>query len=206
MQADTVSPAARPTSKLIPTLVLIVAFLPIAASVLLYVSGWRPTSTVNHGELITPALPLADHALHDVDGKVVKFSDLRGQWVMLYLDAADCPATCMDNLYRMRQTYIAQGKERERIERVFITTAGDATPALKAQLADYAGMHIWATDAMTLSAIAHDLGINTDQLAQQHNIYLIDPMGNFFMRYSPAIDPAGLRKDLERLLKYSGAG
>ena len=110
MQADTVSPAARPTSKLIPTLVLIVAFLPIAASVLLYVSGWRPISTVNHGELITPALPLADHALHDVDGKVVKFSDLRGQWVMLYLDAADCPATCMDNLYRMRQTYIALGQ------------------------------------------------------------------------------------------------
>ncbi|HYG12940.1 MAG TPA: SCO family protein, partial [Methylophilaceae bacterium] len=185
---------------------LIVAFLPIAASVLLYVSGWRPTSTVNHGELITPALPLADHALHDVDGKVVKFSDLRGQWVMLYLDAADCPAACMDNLYRMRQTYIAQGKERERIERVFITTDGGATPALKAQLADYAGMQIWAADATALSAIANDFGIDAGQLVQQHNIYLIDPMGNYFMRYSPTIDPAGLRKDLERLLKYSAAG
>ncbi|HYG13630.1 MAG TPA: SCO family protein [Methylophilaceae bacterium] len=206
MQANTVSPASRPASKLIPTLVLIVAFLPIAASVLLYVSGWRPTSTVNHGELITPALPLADHALHDVDGKVVKFSDLRGQWVMLYLDAADCPAACMDSLYRMRQTYIAQGKERERIERVFIATDGGATPALKAKLADYAGMQIWAADATALSAIANDFGMDAGQLAQQHNIYLIDPMGNYFMRYSPTIDPAGLRKDLERLLKYSAAG
>jgi cytochrome oxidase Cu insertion factor (SCO1/SenC/PrrC family) len=206
MQADPVSSASRPTSKLVPTFVLIVAFLPIVASVLLYVSGWRPTSTVNHGELITPALPLADHALHDVDGKVANLSDLRGQWVMLYVDAADCPATCTDNLYRMRQTYIAQGKERERIERVFITTDGGATPALKAQLADYAGMQIWAADATALSAIANDFGIDAGQLVQQHNIYLIDPMGNYFMRYSPTIDPAGLRKDLERLLKYSAAG
>ena len=206
MQADPVSSASRPTSKLVPTFVLIVAFLPIVASVLLYVSGWRPTSTVNHGELITPALPLADHALHDVDGKVANLSDLRGQWVMLYVDAADCPATCTDNLYRMRQTYIAQGKERERIERVFITTDGGATPALKAQLADYSGMQIWAADATALSAIANDFGIDAGQLVQQHNIYLIDPMGNYFMRYSPTIDPAGLRKDLERLLKYSAAG
>ena len=206
MQADPVFSASRPTSKLVPTFVLIVAFLPIVASVLLYVSGWRPTSTVNHGELITPALPLADHALHDVDGKVANLSDLRGQWVMLYVDAADCPATCTDNLYRMRQTYIAQGKERERIERVFITTDGGATPALKAQLADYAGMQIWAADATALSAIANDFGIDAGQLVQQHNIYLIDPMGNYFMRYSPTIDPAGLRKDLERLLKYSAAG
>ena len=206
MQADSVSPAARPTSKLVPTLVLIVAILPIAASVLLYVSGWRPASTVNHGELIVPPRPVTDHALHDTDGKTGKISDLRGQWIMLYFDAADCPATCMDNLYRMRQTYIAQGKERERVERVFITTDNGATPALKTRLADYPGMHIWSADVTAQAAIANDFGIAADQLAQQHNIYLIDPMGNFFMRYSPAIDPAGLRKDLERLLKYSGAG
>jgi hypothetical protein len=77
---------------------------------------------------------------------------------------------------------------------------------LKAKLTEYEGMHIWTADAGALSKIADNYDADTQQLAQQHNIYLIDPMGNIFMRYPPETDPAGMRKDLERLLKYSGAG
>ena len=187
-------------------LVLLIGLLPLSASFLLYFSGWRPSSTVNHGELIEPVRPIADHALRDAEGKAVSFSDVHGKWVMVYFDTAACPQTCIDNLYRMRQTHIAQGKERERVERVFITTEGGASPALKTRLADYAGMHIWSADTPTLSAIGADFGETPVQLAQQHDIYLIDPRGNLFMRYTPDTNPAGLRKDLERLLKYSGAG
>jgi cytochrome oxidase Cu insertion factor (SCO1/SenC/PrrC family) len=190
----------------VPIIVLLVGILPLVASFTLYFSDWRPSSTVNHGELIKPVKQVADHALRDVDGNPVKFGDLRGQWLMLYFDAAACPQTCIDNLYRMRQTHIAQGKERDRVERLFVVTEGEATPELASRLADYAGMHIWSAEPATLEAIAVDFGEAPEPLAHQRNIYLIDPMGNLFMRYKPDVDPAGLRKDLERLLKYSGAG
>ena len=206
MQAETATPNPRARSNLVPIIVLLVGILPLAASFTLYFSDWRPSSTVNHGELIKPVKQVTDHAMRDAEGNTVKFSDLRGKWVMLYFDAAACPQSCIDNLYRMRQIHIAQGRERDRVERLFITTEGGATPALKSRLVDYAGMHIWGTDPTTLDAVAADFGKTPEQLAQQRNIYLIDPMGNLFMRYAPDVDPAGLRKDIERLLKYSGAG
>lgn len=193
------------SSKWVPALVLIVAILPVAASISLYVSGWRPSATVNHGDLIAPARKLTDTPMLDIDGKTAHFSDLHGKWGMLYFGSSACPEGCMQNLFRMRQIYIAQGKDSERVERVFITNDG-APSTLKGKLADYAGMHIWTADGAALPVIASDFGTDATQLMQQHNIYLIDPMGNLIMRFAPNLDPAGMRKDLERLLKYSGAG
>lgn len=206
MQADTAPPVSRTGSKLVPAFVLIVAILPIAASFLLYLSDWRPSATVNHGQLVTPPRPVGNYVLHDANGKPAKLGDLHGKWIMLYADSVSCPAACIEKLYLMRQTHTAQGKERERVERVFIVAEGSATPELEARLADYPGMHLWTADAASLSAMAANFDMAPQELAQQRNLYLIDPMGNFFMRYAPDLDPAGLRKDLERLLKYSGAG
>ena len=197
--------AARSTSKLVPALVLLVAILPVAASVTLYLIDWRQSSTVNHGELFKPARALVDNSMHDLEGKAVHFGDLHGQWAMVYFGSSSCPEACMQNLFRMRQIHIAQGRESERVERVFITTDA-ASAGLEAKLADYAGMHIWTADADALSKIADNFGTDPQQLAQQHSIYLVDPMGNLIMRYAPDTDPAGMRKDMERLLKYSGAG
>lgn len=197
--------AAPKTSKLVPALVLLVAILPVAASFTLYLTGWRPSSTVNHGELIKPVRTLADNPMQDIEGKAAHFGDLHGKWALVYFDTAACPQECMQNLFRMRQIHIAQGKDSDRVTRAFITT--DAAPAtLKAKLSDYEGMHIWSADTGVLSKIAADFGNSATGLAQQHDIYLIDPMGNLIMRYAPETDPAGMRKDLERLLKYSGAG
>lgn len=193
------------SSKWVPALVLIVAILPVAASISLYVSGWRPSATVNHGDLIAPPHKLTDTPMQDIDGKTVHFGDLHGKWGMLYFGSSACPEECMRNLFRMRQIYIAQGKDSERVERAFITNDG-APSTLKGKLADYTGMHIWTADAAALPMIASNFGTDATQLMQQHNIYLIDPMGNLIMRFAPDLDPAGMRKDLERLLKYSGAG
>ena len=197
--------AAPKTSKLVPTLVLLVAILPVVASFTLYLTGWRPSSTVNHGELIKPARALADNPMQDMDGKAAHFSDLHGKWALVYFDTSACPQECTQNLFRMRQIHIAQGKDSERVTRAFITT--DPAPAtLKAELADYEGMHVWSAEKNALEKIAANFGNSATQLLQQHDTYLIDPMGNVIMRYAPETDPAGMRKDLERLLKYSGAG
>jgi hypothetical protein len=37
------------------------------------------------------------------------------------------------------------------------------------------------------------------------HIYLVDPLGNLMMRFPHEPDPSRMIKDLQRLLKYSGA-
>lgn len=207
MQApETLAP--HPTSgRLALVFVVICAILPIAASVYLYATDWRPTATVNHGELIRPARPLQEQVVQTLDGKSVNvLAELQRDWSMIYFSAAPCDETCMSNLFRMRQTHIAQGKDSERVQTVVVMTDDADAAALKSQLADYPQLQVWLADQAAITQFAHELGVEQTRLLQQHSIYLVDPMGNAFMRYAPDVNPAGLRKDLARLLNFSGAG
>ena len=51
--------------------------------------------------------------------------------------------------------------------------------------------------------LSGDFGIEAQGDIAQRTIYLLDPQGNLMMRYKQGTEPAGMRKDLERLLKYS---
>jgi hypothetical protein len=48
------------------------------------------------------------------------WSELRGKWVLLVVNTADCDASCARATYLARQVRLAQGREQERIERVFL--------------------------------------------------------------------------------------
>ncbi len=68
----------------------------------------------NYGELL---------AAKPVSG----FEPLRGKWVLVTFDAAACDAYCEKKLYFMRQVRRAQGKDMDRIERLWVLTdAGEA--------------------------------------------------------------------------------
>lgn len=206
MQNNETVKAASSSSKWVPSLVLLFAILPVTASVYLYATDWRPAATVNHGELIRPARPIADKTLQALDGTPVQFSELHGKWTMLYFGDSVCDKDCMSNLFRMRQTHIAQGKDSDRVQTVFIVADTAAVETLQPRLTDYPQMRVLLADEAAMAGFAADSGIEQKALLQQNSIYLVDPMGNLMMRYASEIDPAGLRKDLVRLLKYSGAG
>lgn len=184
-------------------LVLAVFALPVVVATLMYVTGWKPSSTGNYGELIHPARFIEELSLKSMDGKPVKFSELHGKWTMLYFDTAACPEDCVKQLYVMRQTHISQGKDQDRIQRIFILTDVKAVDTLKTKLTEYSDMLVLTGEKSVLAKLTQDFGMNAQVDAGQGNIYLMDPMGNLMMRYSPNIAPAGIRKDLVRLLKYS---
>jgi hypothetical protein len=54
-----------------------------------------------------------------------------------------------------------------------------------------------------LTNLFKDFGMDTQKDIEGRNIFLLDPLGNWMMRYKSDIYPAGMRKDMERLLKYS---
>lgn len=195
--------AQRVSNRRTLVLVLTVFVLPTVVAVLMYLSGWRPSSTGNHGELIQPVRVIEDRVMQSLDGKPVKFSELHGKWTMVYFDTASCADECMKRLYLMRQIHIAQGKDQDRVQRVFILTDAKAEDTLQPKLADYAEMRVWKGDKPVLDKLAGDFGIDLKNAAGHRNIYILDPQGNLMMLYGAETEPAGMRKDLARLLKYS---
>ena len=177
-------------------LIFAVFAVPLIAAYLSYYV-WPPQGRLNYGELIDPKT-MPDVALRNADGKEFSLSTLRGKWIMLSVDSADCDEACDQKLFLMRQTRISMTKEMNRIERVLLLR-GDAKAT--AELAKkYPGMHI-------LSG-ADDSLLNTfpgTPNAADH-IYLVDPVGQVMMRYVKNPDATGIRRDLTRLLSVSQVG
>lgn len=184
-------------------IVLLLFFVPPTVATLLYFSGWRPLNTTNHGELIVPARPVEDRDFQSLANKTVKLSEFRGKWLMVYLDSSSCSVECSKQLFFMRQTHLSQGKDFDRIQRLFILTDINDIDSLKPKLIDYPEMQVLKIDSKTIPKLLDEFGMNDKSGIEQHNIYFVDPLGNLMMKYRPGTEPAGVRKDLERLLKYS---
>ena len=172
-----------PRTKL--ALIFAVCAAPFVLGTLAYVYRWTPGTSGNYGELIPPRV---------LSG--APFDALRGKWLFVTVDAAACGARCEKKLYFVRQVRRAQGKDSERVERLWLVTdGGTPKPELTAAIA---GTRIVALqNAELLKAFPGN--------PTQH-IYVVDPLGNLMMRYPPDPDPSKMIKDLQRLLKYSRIG
>lgn len=187
-------------------LLMLLFVLPVVTATLLYLAGWRPATSGNHGELIRPTRQIEDLSLQTLDGRPAHFGELRGKWTMAYFGGSSCPEACMKSLYAMRQVHTAQGKESGRVQRIFILADTNALAGLNTKLADYPGMRVWTGEKEALAELARGFGIRAGPAAEQSGIYLVDPLGNLIMRYAPGSDPDGMLKDITRLLKYSWVG
>jgi cytochrome oxidase Cu insertion factor (SCO1/SenC/PrrC family) len=194
-------------NRLILVLLVVVAAAPLAYSWYLKWSGWQPEQTVNFGELIRPARPLPDATL-DVTGAGTKsLGEFRGKWLMLTFAIGHCDEACAGNLYKMRQTHVAQGKYQERIRRLLVVIEPDARHRPDTLRADDAELSIGQMPRNAMAALAKELATGDGTpLDGLNRIYLVDPIGNFMMTYRVDADPTGIRKDLARLMRASQIG
>lgn len=184
-------------------------FLPLAVSFYLYYgpAGWRPSSHVNHGDLIDPARPLPDISLPVAtpDGEHAGKPDfLKGKWTLLYFGPGRCAAACRKDLYDTRQIRIALGRDMDRVQRVFLAE-GDCCdwPYLKAEHADLLTVRATPDAAPLLALLPTQGGIAP---LQAERVYVIDPLGNLMMSYAPTAKPKGMLEDIKRLLGLSHVG
>ena len=162
-------------------LIGLVCTAPFALGTMAYVFDWGTGAGANYGELIPPRA-LAASALQP----------LRGKWVLASFDAPACDAHCEKKLYFMRQVRRAQGKNMDRVERLWVLTgAGEPRPEL---LPGIEGTRLARFPAEGFPGNAPD------------HIYVIDPLGNLMMRFPRDPDPGRVIKDLQRLLKYARSG
>ncbi len=188
------------------SLIITVFFLPQIIAALLYFGGWRPHKFVNHGQLIRPVRPIAEVSLQTLDGKMLRFSALRGKWLMVYFGPAKCGSTCKQDLYKMRQVRLAEGDNADRVRRMFVVTNDQDINDLRMILQEYPGMHVITGPAAAVAFLAGQFTLNGIFPQSSNRIYVVDPLGNLMMSYPSDADPEGMRKDLARLLQVSQVG
>ena len=168
---------------------------PLIAAYLVY-HFWQPQKYVNYGELIEPK-SVTQSTLTLIGGTAFQFSQLKGKWIFLTVDSGRCDRDCNQKLYKIRQVRLTQGKDMDRIERVWLID-DTAEPSLDL-IKQYPQMWIVKTDRTFLNDFALDAKINK-------YIFLVDPLGNLMMRYGSDADPKKMIKDMARLLKVSQVG
>ena len=200
--------ASRTKSRITLLFVFGLFALPVVIAWLAFFAfpDWRPEGSTNHGELIQPPRNLQFSPLAAVEGGAVTESFLEGKWTyVLWADGA-CGDGCLEQLIRMHQVRLAQGKNIDRVQRLVL--AQDMTASeLRELQAHYPGMRIAHGNADEMRELARMFMVGGEEdMPAVGYLYLVDPMGNLMMRYAPGIEPRGIVKDLERLLRISYVG
>ncbi|MGE8317410.1 MAG: hypothetical protein ACN6O3_01610 [Comamonas sp.] len=182
-------------------LVLLVCAAPVIASYFTYYVI-RPEGRRNFGELIVPQKEIPAVQARRLDGSTVDLRSLQGQWLLVSVSGGACDAQCQGTLYLQRQLRESMGKDKERMDWVWLI-ADDAEPpaAIAPGLASATVLRV------PQAALQQWLAPQAGQRLEDH-LYVVDPLGHWMLRFPPQLpqaDAARARRDLERLLRASSS-
>jgi len=222
--APAVPPPKRPDQRSAKPLllVLLVCLTPVVLAFLAYylpATGLRPDSANNYGTLIQPQRPVPDApnlGLTTLDGEPFDLRSLAGKWVLLAADTAQCGQRCATKLFILRNAHASQGKNVDRLRRVWFVL--DDGPVPDAVLQAYRGTLMLRVDPARLAAFltpdvvaeadAPRIAAETDEThpALQAPMWVMDPLGNLMLSFPGQADPLRVRKDISKLLYHSRIG
>ncbi len=182
--------------------VLLVCAAPVIASYFTYFV-LRPEGRTNYSTLIDPQRPIPeDLPLADLEGRAVTAASLKGQWLLVVVGGGACNAECEKKLWLQRQLREALGREKERVDKVWLVPDGVAprAEAAQAMLAAKAASVLSVPQA----ALANWLAPAAGQQLEDH-FYIVDPLGNWMMRVPPNADAGRLKRDIDKLLRASAS-
>ena len=125
---DTTQSPARPRSMTPLYLLIAISLAPVLFALAAYYLpslGLRPDESNAYGQLIEPQRSTPDDsalALHNLQGEAFDLQSLRGRWVLLSADESACPESCVRKLFILRNSHASQGKNVERLARVWFVT------------------------------------------------------------------------------------
>lgn len=180
-------------------LVWLICAAPVVASYVTYYVI-RPQTQASFGALIEPQRPLPDLVARSMDGRPVHLTSIQGQWLLISVARGECDASCQQHLYLQRQLRESLGKEKDRVDWVWLVS--DAAPVPNALQPALAGATVLA---LPQAALEKWLSADTGHRLEDH-LYVVDPMGNWMMRFPAELDlqsAAKAKRDLDRLLRAS---
>jgi len=207
-QSDVKDNKAKNRKILVSLLVLFAT--PLILAYLAYFGNWFTDAGAAQGELIEieQLTDIEDFSFTKSNGDKYTGKEFETlYWWIIPLHSSQCDQGCTNlNLHTINQTYLGLGKESLRINELAIFEQGDILDSGKFPnaISFFSELGLKAIDK-TMSGKNLDLPANF--------IYLVDPLGNIFMRYPLVKDENSapelskkLRKDILHLFKYSKLG
>ena len=180
-------------------LVLLMCAAPVIASYFTYFVI-RPEGRTNYSTLILPTRTMPALALRTLDDAPVTAASLRGQWLLVVVGPSSCDQACQKRLFTQRQLREMLGRERDRLDKVWLVTdAGEVSAPLRAAMNAGVATSVLRVDAAALAQwLQPDAGMEL-----QNHLYVVDPMGEWMMRVPANAEPTRVKRDLDKLLRAS---
>lgn len=204
------APPAKPRSIQPLIWIVVVCLAPIVFALLAYylpALGVRPDNTSNYGTILDPQRPVPSAetlGLTTLDGRPFDLASLKGQWVLATADQGACPESCVTKLFILRNSHASQGKNVERLSRVwFVTDDADIPDQI---LEAYQGTVIVRADPEKLAHFLAPQAAGPANQALTAPMWIIDPLGNLMLEFPEDADPIRVRKDISKLIYNSRVG
>ncbi|MEI6802701.1 MAG: hypothetical protein WCK83_06035 [Burkholderiales bacterium] len=179
--------------------IVLLCSLPMIAAYLAYFVV-RPQGQAGLGDLVEPIRPVGELSAATLDGVAQPLAALKGQWLLVSVGAGDCQADCQQRLFLQRQLRETLGKDKDRVDRVWLV--GDNAPIsaeVRASVQDATVLRV------TPEVLQAWMPAAADKVASDY-LFVVDPLGNTMLRFPSHFDGVQARKarrDLDRLLRAS---
>ena len=156
----------------------------------------------NHGELISPVIPLGEFSLGLENGSALTEADIAGSWSLITVTSA-CEKTCQETLFSIRQNRKAMGVNRKVIKPIILLETPEALSGLSVDLSkEFPQLAIVTQQNESTQRIKQAFANVTPVI--EDSIFMVDPYGNLMMVYPAGSDQKkGVLKDMQRLLKVN---
>ena len=179
-------------------------FLPVFGAIIIAVNAphWTPFGSINHGELVQPAVADALRDMLPLDAGPMYEAGPSAPWIIAHVGPSSCDLMCEGTLVQMRQARLALGKDAHRVERWWLPKSRPQTRTVSAIMQAFPGLRIGLLAAHSPLAAVESPTIR---------VQTIDPAGFLILRYSADRQETeqsnelarALLKDFKRLLKNS---
>ena len=188
------NPKTRSRAMLIAIVLLFAA--PILAAFFLDRAGWRPEGSRNYGTLLEPAQDFGAHVATTAAGEVLAWNNPGGVFHVLVPLPTACGAPCAELVDSLERLWQGLAK---RAPRVRMLVVADPDPALDAALErmPHVTRIVLAPDPFEHPA---PIAVDAPRRSPLPG-YIVDPNGYLVVRYEAGFDPAGLRRDLMKLVR-----
>ena len=183
-------------------LILLVCAAPVIASYWVFYVARPGGGEAAYGTLIQPSVAMPDVMAGDLQGGSVPLRSLKGQWLLVVVSPAACNAGCEQRLLLQRQLREMLGRERDRVDKVWLIIDEAAPkPELRQAMAALPPVAVLRVSRALVEAWLKP----ASGCALEDHLYLVDPMGEWMMRMPAAPDPSKVKRDLERLMRASAS-
>jgi protein SCO1 len=173
-----------------------------AAATLIY----QNANQAFHGSIINPVAPAPDFSLLDQKGGIIRLSDYRGKYVLLYFGYSHCADECPVAMAVLAKARSLLGNQASQVQVIFVATdpVGDTPQALGEFLNRFDPTFMGATGTLSeLQPVWKDYGVTVLEGGETHSdyTYLIDPQGNLRLTYAYPAVAEEIAADLKRLFR-----